>query len=164
MNSFVYFEYDNIDISGLDIPFIENAVKTVLAGEGFNLPYEVDVNFVSDEEIRCLNLAHRRIDKVTDVLSFPMLTLTPGGFDTKDIGIGDYDLEGQTVLLGDIILSVGQANTQAAEYGNSLMREVTYLIIHSVLHLLGYDHQNELDKKNMRAREKFYVSKIAEKL
>lgn len=111
---------------------VRKACNATLLLEGFQDIGEVDVTFVNDDDIHQLNLAHRNIDSATDVLSFPL------GMD------GKYDINQVTgaALLGDIIISVEHAVAQADLYGHSLQREIAFLTVHSMLHLLGYDHEN----------------------
>jgi probable rRNA maturation factor len=106
----------------------------------------VDVSLVSDAEIRELNRVHRGIDKVTDVLSFPMPMET--------------DRETGRVFLGDILLSINRAKKQAEEYGHSLERELAYLTVHGALHLLGYDHMTEAEKAAMREKEEYIMERM----
>ncbi|MBQ4121094.1 MAG: rRNA maturation RNase YbeY [Clostridia bacterium] len=106
---------------------IRRAVKTALKSEGFDRPAEVSVTIVDNEAIHAINLEHRGIDRPTDVLSFPM-------FDE------DFD-DGEACVLGDIVISLEKAKEQAESYGHSLEREIAFLTVHSVLHLLGYDHE-----------------------
>lgn len=102
---------------------------------------EVSVTFVGPEEIRELNRDYRGIDKVTDVLSFPQ-------FDDFE-NLPDID----ELCLGDVVICRERAEEQAEEYGHSYERELVYLFVHSILHLLGYDHMEEEEKKEMRGRE-----------
>lgn len=113
---------------------------------------EVSLSLVSDEEIREINREYRGIDKVTDVLSFPMFT---GGEEIKkaSVAFADEDAGSWTIPAGDIVVCEEMIRKQAAEYGHSEERELAYLMTHSMLHLLGYDHEEEEDKKIMRARE-----------
>ncbi len=126
---------------------IENAIKAVL--ELHAIPYgEVSVVIVSDEEIRQLNMEQREIDRVTDVLSFPQYNNL-------------YEVVRQPYpYYGDIVLSAATALRQAKEFGHSFNREVSYLTVHSMLHLLGYDHIEEDDKVEMRAMEKIVMKKL----
>ena len=106
---------------------IKKAIGTALDYEQFDRPCEVSVTVVDNEAIREINREHREIDRPTDVLSFPM-------FDE------DFD-DGELCILGDIVLSLEKAVEQAEAYGHSLRREVAFLTVHSVLHLLGFDHE-----------------------
>ena len=124
---------------------IRRCCNAVLVNEKFEGPVEVSVRFVDDEEIRRLNLEYRNMDKSTDVLSFPL------GEN------GEYDINYDTgaKMLGDIVISVEHAVEQAKTYGHSLQREIGFLTVHSMLHLLGYDHeQGGLEQVRMREKEK----------
>ena len=134
-------------------PLLTRVITAVLDKEGVAIPCGVDVLLTTDQGIREINREQREVDAVTDVLSFPMLDLTPG---TPPTGEGEDELDPETGLchLGDMVLSVERAKEQAAEFGHSVQREVAYLAVHSVLHLLGYDHLDEGPQKaQMRGRE-----------
>ena len=125
-------------------------VKTALAAEGVELSCEINIMLTDDEGIREVNRTMREIDRATDVLSFPMFDLTPGEHPDE----ADADPDTGLVPLGDMCISVERAKAQAAEYGHSFRREICYLCVHSVLHLLGYDHLDEGEmKRQMRQRE-----------
>ena len=130
--------------------FIRKVIRTALAAEGVTFPCEVDVLLTDDENIHQVNLDMRRVDRATDVLSFPEFELTLGelpGPEDADPGTG-------YVPLGDMVLSMERVKAQAKEYGHSNRRELAYLAVHSVLHLLGYDHMDEGEMKaQMRTRE-----------
>lgn len=108
--------------------------------------FEISVMFVDDEEIRTLNNLHRNIDRSTDVLSFPMLEYDEDGKIIEEYA--DFNKSGE-LLLGDIVISLEHAETQAEEYGHSLLREIGFLTVHSMLHLFGYDHMTDEDEKEM---------------
>lgn len=130
--------------------FIRRVIRTALAAEGVDFPCEVDVCVTSDEKIHAVNLEMRKVDKPTDVLSFPAFDLTPGELP----GGEDADPATGLVPLGDMMISMERVQAQAKEYGHSNRRELAYLTVHSVLHLLGYDHLDEgAEKARMRARE-----------
>lgn len=139
------------------VAFIRKAVRTALAAEGVDFPCEVDVLVTGDEEIRALNREARQVDKSTDVLSFPAFDLRPGelpGPEDADPGTG-------LVPLGDMMISMEHVAAQAKEYGHSNRRELGYLVVHSVLHLLGYDHMDEGPMKaQMRAREEAILAEL----
>lgn len=123
---------------------IRRCCHAVLELEGFEGSAEVDVSFVDNAQIREINREHRDIDLPTDVLSFPL------GEN------GEYDLNPATgaYMLGDIVISLERAAAQAEEYGHSFRREVGYLTVHSMLHLLGYDHvDGGLEAVRMREKE-----------
>lgn len=129
---------------------LRRAVRGALAAEGVEPPCEVNILLTDDEGIREVNREMRQVDAPTDVLSFPMFDLRPG----EHPGQEDADPDTGRVPLGDMCLSVERARTQAAEYGHSFEREISYLAVHSVLHLLGYDHLDEGPmKRRMRERE-----------
>ena len=130
--------------------FIRKVIRTALAAEGVDFPCEVDVLLTNDAAIHQINRDMREVDRATDVLSFPEFELTPGelpGAEDADPGTG-------LVPLGDMVISMEHVAAQAKEYGHSNRRELAYLVVHSVLHLLGYDHMEEDEKRVMRAREK----------
>ena len=120
------------------------AIEETLAYEDVQDDCEVSVTFCDNEEIRELNRKFRNIDRATDVLSFPL-------FDDEGM---DAHVEELDCMLGDIVLSLERALEQAVEYGHSFEREVAFLTVHSVLHLLGYDHEmSEEDEADMRRRQ-----------
>ena len=120
--------------------------------EGVTLPLSVFIRVTDDDEIRTINREQRGVDRATDVLSFPMNELTPGAFDPDAC---EWDYETDRAMLGDMVISMERCAEQAETYGHSFAHEVSYLTVHSVLHLLGYDHVDEgEDKRRMRAREK----------
>ncbi len=116
---------------------IIKAIEAVLTEENLQGDFEVSVSFVTNEEIRELNSEYRNVDSETDVLSFPM----------------DDEFDGVT-LLGDIVISTQKIIEQANDFNHSLEREMLYLTVHSMLHLLAYDHMDSDEKDEMRAKEK----------
>ena len=137
--------------------FIRKAIRTALAAEGVDFPCEVDVLVTSDEEIHQLNREARKVDRATDVLSFPAFDLRPGELP----GPGDADPGTGLVPLGDMMISLERVAAQAKEYGHSNRRELGYLVVHSVLHLLGYDHVDEGPMKaRMREREEVILAEL----
>ena len=137
-----------------------NLIKTANKYSKFNQKkVQVDISFVDKQKIRELNKEYRNKDKETDVLSFPTLDIKP----MQKINIKDYqqDIDPSTkhLLLGDIIICEDVAKAHAEEYGHSYEREVCYLIVHGFLHLIGYDHMEEDDKKVMRALEEAVLQK-----
>ena len=130
---------------------IRRCCHAVLELEGFKDPAEVSVTFVDNERIHELNKQYRNIDRETDVLSFPL------GEN------GEYDINHDTgaKLLGDIVISVPKAMEQAKAYNHSLQREIGFLTVHSMLHLLGYDHENGgIEQVHMREKEEEVLTKI----
>jgi len=135
---------------------IEEAIRAALEAEHVALPCELSVVLTNDAEIREINRVARRVDAPTDVLSFPMFELTPG---VPPAGEKYLDPETGLCPLGDICLNLERARLQGEEFGHGLERELCYLTVHSVLHLLGYDHLDEgAMKAQMRAREEEILS------
>ena len=122
---------------------IEKTIKDVILAsleyEGCDFDAEVSVTIVDNETIREINRENRDIDKVTDVLSFPMLYFDENG----DIIDSEFDVYGDSIMLGDIVISAERAMEQAEEFGHSFRREIAFLTVHSMLHLLGYDHVDD---------------------
>ncbi len=114
---------------------------------------DVCVNFVYDNEMRETNLRMREINETTDVLSFPNLNDVYNKKITKKTFACDISPETGRIFLGDVVINLDRAKEQSQEYGHSIQRELSYLLVHSILHLLGYDHMDELDKNLMRAQE-----------
>ena len=151
------------DIFSIKQPFISSiiskCVEATLREEGIRVPCEINVLVTNDQGIHAINKASRDIDRPTDVLSFPMFQLEPGNppADWTEF----LDPETELCPLGDMCISLERATAQAKEFGHSVKREVGYLTIHSMLHLLGYDHLDEGEqKKKMRAREEAIAATI----
>ncbi|MBP1925450.1 putative rRNA maturation factor [Sedimentibacter acidaminivorans] len=130
---------DFMEIKEENMKAVEKAINATIEFEQAEGNFEVSVSFVTNEEIKELNRIYRNVDSDTDVLSFPM--------DDEE------DQEG-VIMLGDVILSTQKIIEQAKNFGHSLEREMIYLTVHSMLHLLGYDHMMEDEKEEMRDREK----------
>ena len=142
MNNTVYIQNDQqkLPVTQKLRGLVRRSVNAALKYEDFQRPCEVSVTFTDNEKIRELNAQYRSIDRATDVLSFPLF---------------DEDFEDEEELArGDVVLSLEKAQEQAKEYGHSFEREVAFLVVHSVLHLLGYDHEtSEEDEKEMFFRQ-----------
>lgn len=138
---------------------IRTCIEATLAAEEIHVRCEINVLVTNDEGIRTINRESRQIDQATDVLSFPMFQLDAGA---PPADWADYqDPQTGLVPLGDMCISRQRAMAQAQEFGHSLRREVGYLTIHSMLHLLGYDHLDEGPmKKQMRGREEAIAASI----
>ena len=138
---------------------IRTCINAVLKAEGVTAKCEINVLVTDDAGIREINKTSRHIDSATDVLSFPMFELAPGELPADWT---EYeDPETGMVPLGDMCISLERAMAQAKEFGHTTRREVGYLTIHSMLHLLGYDHMDEgPQKRQMRAREEAIASEI----
>lgn len=138
---------------------IKTCINAVLKQEGVPVKCEINVLVTDDKGIRTINRTSRNIDKPTDVLSFPMFELAPGELPGDWTPFQDPDTG--LVPLGDMCISLERAVAQAQEFGHTTRREVGYLTIHSMLHLLGYDHLDEgPQKRQMRAREEAIASEI----
>lgn len=138
----------------------EFIVGTVLDCE--ECPYEAEVNLLltDDEEIRVMNREHRQIDRATDVLSFPMLEYEmPGELSGIEETADAFNPETGELMLGDIVISKDRVVGQAEEYGHSVRREYAFLIAHSMLHLLGYDHMEEEERRLMEDRQRAIMEK-----
>lgn len=130
---------------------IRKCCHAVLSSEGYNDDYEISVSFVDNAEIHQLNNEYRGIDRPTDVLSFPL----------GEKGEFDIDNETGAYLLGDIVISIETAYKQAEIYGHSLEREIGFLTVHSMLHLLGYDHEEgKLQERIMREKEESILTSL----
>jgi len=131
---------------------IKKAAALVLRAEGIEADCAVGVRLTDDEGIRRYNRDFRGVDRATDVLSFPLNELEPGAFDAAAC---ERDLDTGRILLGDMVISVPRCEAQGEEFGHGYARELSYLTVHSMLHLLGYDHEDEgEEKRRMRGREK----------
>lgn len=139
----IYFDnrQDLIKIDEEIEKIVEKSIEAALKEIEFTDDYEVSVSFVGDEEIHELNRDYRGVDRTTDVLSFPM----------------DDEF---TNMLGDIVININKVIEQAKEYGHSEKREISYLTVHSTLHLMGFDHEEEEDKKEMRSVEDRVMEKL----
>ena len=138
---------------------LKKCIEATLEAEGVSAPCEINVLVADNQTIRAINKAYRKIDRETDVLSFPMFQFEPGKLPGD---LSAYcDPETGLLPLGDMAISYEKARAQAEEFGHSPKRELGYLTIHSILHLLGYDHVDEGPmKKQMRAREEEICRKI----
>ena len=139
----------------------KKVMEAALDYEGFPYEVEISLTFMDEEGIRETNRTFREIDRPTDVLSFPMLSFSePGNFteleDQNDITNPETD----EVVLGDIILCVPKIYAQAKEYGHSIMREYAFLIAHSMLHLMGYDHMEEDEREDMERRQREILDQL----
>ncbi len=151
------------EIPHLNTPAITAHIKKCIAGalaaENIQVPCEISVLLTDNAGIREINRNYRNIDRETDVLSFPMFELEPGAFpeDPEEL----LDPGEDTVPLGDMAISMEKVRAQAQEFGHSELRELGYLTVHSVLHLLGYDHVDEGPmKRQMRRREEEIMARL----
>ena len=141
---------------GSVIETLSLAAELCAEGEGIDHSVcEVSCSLVSEDEIRDLNRVYRGIDKTTDVLSFPQFNDTP-----EINGAIDSLQEGESISLGDVVICEAAVKSQALEYGHSYERELVYLFVHSILHLMGYDHMEDDDRSFMRAAEERVMVKM----
>ena len=152
MRHTIYFSGGDAEMKKL----IRRCVNATLTHQKAAFPCEVSILITDDEEIRALNADFRGIDKATDVLSFPACDLIPG----EPLPEEFLDPETERFPLGDMAISVERAEAQALEFGHSAEREAGYLSVHSILHLLGYDHEDEEDKRLMRKQEDEIIEKL----
>lgn len=154
---------NSIEVTDDLINIINEVCDVALKDEEVTIPYQISLLFVDNNEIREINNETRGIDKVTDVLSFPMLDY-PENMVFKNVyknkKFNEIYLDGEELVLGDMVLSLERAKEQSIEYNHSFEREVCYLVVHSILHLLGYDHMNDEDKAKMRTREEEILGKL----
>lgn len=154
---------EKIEVTEELVKELEHTIEFALKEEEVNIPFEISLLFVDNDEIREINNETRNIDKETDVLSFPMLDY-PKDKVFKDVYKNyEFDetyMDGEELVLGDIVLSLEKALEQSKEYNHSFKREASYLVVHSVLHLLGYDHMEEDEKKVMRKREEEILGQL----
>lgn len=157
METVIANEQDKIEVTADIEDVIKRVAEAVTELEECDFDSEVSVTLVDNEQIHALNREHRNIDRPTDVLSFPMLEFDENG-EADDCG---FDMDGELVLLGDIVISMERAAEQAEEYGHSLVREVGFLTAHSMLHLLGYDHVDDPEgERIMREKEELVLQKL----
>ena len=153
------------DVPGADsknnCALIRRTIRTVLEMEGVDLRCEIDVLLTDDGGIRNINRDMRQVDNPTDVLSFPEFEFTPGQPPTAATAEGLCDPATGLLPLGDMVLSMERVKAQAKEFGHTQRRELAYLVTHSVLHLLGYDHLDEGPmKREMRQREEAVMARM----
>lgn len=134
----------------MNATLVQAVVERALRLEQWDRPAAIDVLMVRDDELREVNATRRGIDEPTDVLSFPLVELKPGVGLAHDFFVLPPEA---TLHLGDVVLSVDRVEAQAREAGHSPERELAYLTVHGVLHILGYDHDTEVDRRRMRKRE-----------
>lgn len=146
-------EEDTTELEAL----LEQVIPAALEAEGVELPCEINVLLTGDAGIQAINLAERGVDAPTDVLSFPMFDLRPGDKPSE----ADADPGSHLVPLGDMVLNLDRVKSQGEEYGHGPRRECAYLAVHSILHLLGYDHMDDGPMKaQMRAREEDILGQL----
>lgn len=153
--------------SDIPLPFSEQEVAEAVILETLDYedcPYEVQVNIIltTDEEIRQINLEQRGVDAPTDVLSFPMIEYAyPSDFTVLEgDSMDNFDPDSGELILGDIVISVDKVMEQAEKYNHGVKREYAFLIAHSMLHLFGYDHMDEVERENMEIRQDEILNRL----
>ena len=136
---------------------IERVVCQSLENESIKLESQVSIYFVDNAMIQEINKETRDIDKATDVLTFPIAEFNKGKLDRT---LGDVDMDNDSLILGDIVVSLEKALFQAKEYGHSFEREVLFLITHGMYHILGYDHMTQDDEDEMIGKQELVLSKL----
>ncbi|MBO4573410.1 MAG: rRNA maturation RNase YbeY [Clostridia bacterium] len=144
----------------IELPRINDVAAAVASELCQRADLYAELQFVSSKRIRVINRENRGVDAVTDVLSFPMLENVKGVKITKSAFPFDYDPDKKAVFIGSVVISLSRAKSQAKKYGHSEEREIYYLIVHSLLHLFGFDHVTETDKREMRAAEEKIMTKL----
>lgn len=150
-------EQNIIEITEETIQLIKSVCDTVLETEDCNFDAEISITFTDNKTIHEINLEHRGIDRPTDVLSFPMIEFD----ENSEVFLDEAEFDSNLLMLGDIVISTEQAILQAKEYGHSIRRELAFLTAHSMLHLLGYDHEiSEEDEKIMFYKQDQVLNKL----
>ena len=136
---------------------IEKVVDLSLKREGIKLDSQVSIYFVDNERIREINKTTRDIDKVTDVLTFPIAEFEKGKIKSS---LGDIDMDCGCLILGDIVVSLEKAKAQSIEYDHAMEREILFLITHGMYHILGYDHMTEEEEKEMIGKQELVLAEL----
>ena len=154
MEQHAEIQYNGIEENKEYIEIINKVLKECFSNEGLDkLKLYISITLTNPEEIQKINKKYRNIDKPTDVLSFPMFQKE----EIEDLISSNYEIED---VLGDIIISIPKVKEQANEYGHSFERELAYMVVHGFYHLMGYDHMNDDDKKEMRKKEDEILNKL----
>lgn len=154
---------EKLEVKDSLIDQLKKVIEFTLKEEEVNIECEISLVFVDNDEIKQINNDTRRINKETDVLSFPMLEYEEQKVFKemyKDYKFSQSDFDGDELVLGDVVLSLEKALEQSKEFNHSFEREASYLVVHSILHLLGYDHMEDDEKKVMRSREEEILNKL----
>ena len=147
-------EYIDIDTEDKYEIVISNAIKECYKEEGLDInKIYISITLTDNNNIRRINKEYRKVDKSTDVLSFPMFEKD----ELEELIKSDIEKE---EIIGDIIISIPTVKEQAEEYGHSLERELSYMVVHGFFHLMGYDHMEEEEKKAMRIKEEKVLAKL----
>ncbi len=141
---------NKVDVTDKTRKLINNVVEKSIDIEGFENDIEMSVVLTDNDGIKKINNAFRNINRPTDVLSFPMLEIALGEIESS---VGDFDFEENLLMLGDIVVSLEMAESQATEFGHSFERELGFLISHGMFHLLGYDHEDGQQENVMKEKQ-----------
>ena len=153
------YKFSEVNFLGIEedskyLELIEKVIRQAFLEEKIdNINLYINIILTNPENIRNINKEHRNIDKETDVLSFPMFEKE----EIEKIRVNGNDFE---EILGDIVISIKRVEEQAKEYGHSFERELSYMLIHGFYHLMGYDHMEDNDKKQMREKEEIVLNKL----
>ncbi len=147
-------EQEKINLTEEDFKIIEKIFSEMIRAENLPSSVEVSLTLTNNEEIKELNKEYRKIDSVTDVLSFPI-------YEEDELDNLKNGTQLEQILLGDIVISLERVDEQSKEFGHSFRRELMYLFVHGMLHLLGHDHLEEDEKKEMRSREEAILEKFS---
>lgn len=158
MSVYIDNRQDSVVVDEAMETLVAQVVDKVLQLEGCEEDYEVSISFVGNEEIRSLNLEYRGIDKATDVLSFPMLEFSDDELDEEEDPEAEYIDE--EIALGDIVVSMEKVSEQSEEYGHSFNRELAFLLVHGMLHLLGYDHEEDASEGEMFEKQEAILKEM----
>ena len=160
MNFKINIAFDQKRLSNLGLAMhLRKCIRQALKFQGVDVPCEINVLVTDNEGIRAINAANRNVDSATDVLSFPMFNLTAG--ELPEDWTEYYDPATGRVPLGDMCISLERALEQSKEFGHGIKREIGYLTVHSILHLLGYDHLDEGPmKRQMRRQEETIMAQL----
>lgn len=138
------------------LEIIENIIKTTLKQEAFCQDVEISLTLTDNQEIKEINAEHRNIDEITDVISFPQIDWAYNNIKPSEYTNGSEE----DIILGDIVISVERLAEQAREYNHSEERELGFLVAHSMFHLLGYDHMEEEEEKEMIAKQEQVLAEL----
>lgn len=139
---------------------MDTVFHLVLDERGVDRDCQVSLTLCDNKEIREINREYRKIDRPTDVLSFPMIEYRDGAVFNNDYNEDDIDMDTGEIILGDIVISLERAYEQSVEYGHSFEREISFLMVHGMLHILGFDHESEDDREKMRKEEERILGKL----
>jgi len=148
---------DKMEVTDEMRELLRKCVELSFKVEAFQIESEVGFLLVDNEKIRQMNSKYRKKDAPTDVLSFPMVEMKGGKLKPDS---GDFDMDENMLVLGDIVISMEMAEKQAEEYGHSFERELAFLATHGIFHLLGYDHENEEEEKVMLSKQEAILQKM----